>query len=198
MTVIHPDKLDELTRSLLWPLNMFCTVHSRVLPEITPLFEQQMPEPYKQLLAHRHNMTATLEAFYGSTIYIERLSMVPGDEETSREVVLRLATDDRPVEYGASRIFVSSLPPRAVELIAEGKIPLGALLRMCDCKHTVEPSGFFRLRPTPFFADIFPDLDASELYGRRNTLVALNGKPIAEVCEILPPSAESNKIGGNR
>lgn len=197
MTAVYPEDLHALAQSLLWPLNLFCTVHSRVLPQITPLFDQQMPEPYKQLLVHNRNMTATLEAFYGSTIYIECLNTVPGDEETSREVVLRLETDGKPVEYGASRIFVSSLPPKAVELIAEGKIPLGTLLRMCDCKHTVEPSGFFRLRPTTFFANIFPELDGSELYGRRNTLVALNGKPIAEVCEILPPSAENDNIGAN-
>lgn len=186
MTATYPHNLNELTQSLLWPLNLFCTVHSRVLPAITPLFGQQMPEPYKQLLVHKRNMTSTLEAFHGSTIHIERLNVVPGDKETSREVVLRLDTNGKPVEYGASRIFISALPPKALELIDEGKIPLGTLLRTCDCKHTVEPSGFFRLRPTPFFDKIFPDLDGSPLYGRRNTLVGLNGRPIAEVCEILP------------
>lgn len=186
MTAIYPENLHELTESLLWPLNLFCTVHSRVLPQITPLFGQQMPEPYKQLLVHKQNMTSTLEAFHASTIHIERLNVMPGEQETSREVVLRLDTNDKPVEYGASRIFIRSLPPKALELIDEGKIPLGTLLRMCDCKHTVEPSGFFRLRATPFFDNVFRDLDGSPLYGRRNTLVALDGKPIAEVCEILP------------
>lgn len=180
----------ELTQSLLWPLNLFCTVHSRVLPEITPLFDQQVPEPYKQLLVHKRNMTSTLESFHSSTIHIERLNVVPGTEETSREVILRRDRNEKPVEYGASRIFLGSLPPTAVELIDEGKIPLGTLLRICDCKHTVELSGFFRLRPTPFFDNIFPGLDGTALYGRRNTLVALDGKPIAEVCEILPPTNE--------
>lgn len=195
MAAIYPDNLNDLAKSLLWPLNLFCTIHSRVLPEITPLFGQQMPEPYKKLLVHERNMTATLEDYHEGTIYIERLNMVPGDEETSREVVLRLEKNDLPVEYGASRIFLGSLPEKAVELIAEGKIPLGTLLRTCDCRHTVEPSGFFRLRPTPFFDDIFGNWNGTVLYGRRNTLVALNGTPIAEVCEILPPSDGNNDIG---
>lgn len=189
MIAIYPDNLDELRQSLLWPLNLFCTVHSRELPQITPLFDQQMPEPYKQLLVHKSNMTSTLEAYHARTIYIERLNVVRGDEQTTREVVLRLESSNKPVEYGASRIFFDSLPPKAVELIDEGRIPLGTLLRTCECKHTVEPSGFFRLQATPFFGDIFPRMTESTLYGRRNTLVALNGKPIAEVCEILPPLA---------
>lgn len=195
MTTTYPDNLHELTQSLLWPLNLFCTVHSRVLPEITPLFGPQMPGPYKQLLVHKRNMTPTLEEFHSRTIYIERLNNVPGVEETTREVILKLETDDKPVEYGASRIFMKTLPQKAVELIAEGKIPLGTLLKMCDCKHTVEPSGFFRIQPTPFFQKVFPNVDGSTLYGRRNTLIALDGAPLAEVCEILPPTSNNHVTG---
>jgi chorismate-pyruvate lyase len=195
VTSIYPDNLDKLTGSLLWPLNLFCTVHSRVMPQITPLFDQQMPEPYKELLVHERNMTPTLENFHESTIYIERLNEVSSDEQTTREVILRLETDNKPVEYGASRIFLESLPPKAIEQINEGKIPLGTLLRTCDCRHTVELSGFFRLEATTFFSNIFPGKTFSTLYGRRNTLVAPNGKPIAEVCEVLPPLNGNGDIG---
>jgi chorismate-pyruvate lyase len=197
MTFVHPDNMQKLTKSLLWPLNLFCTVYSRDMPQITPLFGQQLPEPYKQLLVHRRNMTLILENFYSSTIHIERLNMVAETEETTREVILKLDTNEKAVEYGASRIFTDLLPQKAVELIDEGKIPLGTVLKTCNCEHTVEPSGFFRIKSTRFFTDVFANINGSQLYGRRNTLVALDGKPIAEVCEILPPADKNNETGVN-
>ena len=197
MTYMKPDNVLELTKSLLWPLNLFCTFYSRDLPQITPLFGQQIPEPYKQLLVHKRNMTPTLETFHDSTIHIERLNTVSEAEETTREVILRLDTNEKAVEYGASRIFTNTLPQKAVEFIDEGKIPLGTVLRMCKCEHTVEPSGFFRIKSTKFFTNIFPDKNGSQLYGRRNTLVALNGKAVAEVCEILPYTDKKNETGAS-
>ncbi len=81
----------------MWPLNLFYAYYKRDMPEITPLFDWHMPEPFKQLLAHERNMTPTLETFYDDSIHIERLNVVPDQEECSREVILRLDGDKRPV-----------------------------------------------------------------------------------------------------
>ena len=191
MTPVYPTNLDELTASLMWPLNLFYAYYKRDMPEITPLFDWHMPEPYKGLLSHERNMTPTLETFYDSAIHIERLNVVPDREECSREVILRLDTNRQPVEYGASRIFLEALPDTARERICEGQIPLGTVLNQCNCRHTVELSGFFKVKPTPFFANVFSSANGTPLYGRRNRLVALDGTPIAEVCEILPQADES-------
>jgi chorismate-pyruvate lyase len=187
MTPIYPDNLDELAASLMWPLNLFYAYYKRDMPEITPLFDWHMPEPYKALLSHERNMTPTLEAFYKSSIHIERLNVVPDLEECSREVILHLDTDKTPVEYGASRIFMNALPTQARDLICQGHVPLGSILNQCECEHTVELSGFFKVKPTSFFTNVFSSTNGTPLYGRRNSLVALDGNPIAEVCEILPP-----------
>jgi chorismate-pyruvate lyase len=192
----HSERIQELSKSLLWPLNLFCAHYSRELPDLTPLFEQHMPEPYKQLLVHKRNMTPTLESYHNGTIHIERINVMPGDEETTREVVLRMDEDEEAVEYGASRVFLRTLPKEAVRLIEEGKIPLGTLLRTCQCRHTAQPSGYFKIRPTPFFAGIFDTTGVSHLFGRRNSLVALDGNTIAEVCEILPPENSSDRLIG--
>jgi chorismate-pyruvate lyase len=182
----HED-IHELTQSLLWPLNLFCAQYGRELPELTPLFEQHMPEPYRELLVHENNMTPTLESYHGGTVYIEPINVLSDAEETTREVILRRETDGKPLEYGACRVFRSTVTPEALFLIDDGRLPLGTILRVCDCEHTVQPSGFFKIRSTPFFADAFDAGQAPYFYGRRNTLVALDGNPIAEVCEILPP-----------
>jgi chorismate-pyruvate lyase len=188
--------LDELTQSLLWPLNLFCAHYGRELPEITPLLEQHIPEPYKTLLAHNRNMTPTLEAYHHGTIHIERLNVFTGEEETTREVILRRDGDDKPLEYGASRVFRETLTPEALFLLDDGRLPLGTILRVCDCVHSVQPSGFFKVRPASFLVSALAAGQAAYLYGRRNTLVAMDDTPIAEVCEILPPENQTRKERG--
>ena len=190
------DSRQDLGQTLLWPLSLFYTRFARQWPEITPLRAQHIPAPYKELLVHERNMTPTLEDFHHSRLHIERMNVLPGPGDTTREVILRTDTDHRPVEYGASRVFLSALTPRALDLINEGELPLGTVLNICDCRHTVEPSGFFKIKPTPFFRRIFGALPNVALYGRRNTLVALNGTPLAEVCEVLPPLNGDARLKG--
>ena len=177
---------DEMTESLLWPLNFFYAQDGRELPELTPLFEEQIPEPYRRLLVHNYNMTPTLENYHSGTIHIEPIHMIKVDEEITREVVLRMDNDEKPVEYSANRIFFPAVTEQARQMIEEAKIPLGTVLRICDCRHTVHPSGFFRIRPTEFMMQVFDMQSKTSLFGRRTTLVGLHGKTIAEVCEILP------------
>jgi chorismate-pyruvate lyase len=198
MPIEDQDNIDDLTQSLLWPLNLFCAQYGREMPEITPLFGQHMPEPYKSLLVHDRNMTPTLEAYHHGTIHIEPINVLTSDEETTREVILRRDGDNKALEYGASRVFRSALSPEALFLIDDGRLPLGTILRVCECEHKVQPSGFFKIRPTAFFISELKAADAPNLYGRRNTLVAMDGTPIAEVCEILPPENTRPRKRGKR
>lgn len=182
-----PENMHTLCESLLWPLNVFYAQYGRELPALTPLFGEHLPEPYRELLVHERNMTPTLEAYHHSPLHIELLHKLLSAEETTREIILRTNDQQKPVEYGASRVFLKQLPPPALELIHAGHLPLGTILNTCNCTHTVEPAGFFKIKPTPFFVEIFGPLTVTSLYGRRNSLVAPDGDPIAEVCEVLPP-----------
>ena len=116
----------------------------------------------------------------------EPIQVRGAEEWTTREVVLRLDRDDSPVEYSALRIFFPAVTVQARRMIEEARIPLGSILRICDCRHTVHPSGFFRIRPTAFMMEVFGMENKTSLFGRRVTLTGLDGKTIAEVCEILP------------
>lgn len=187
MTGALPDNAHTLCESLLWPLNVFYAQYGREMPQITPVFPQQLPDPYRRLLAHNRNMTPTLETYHESRLFVERLHELPGEEETTREIILRTEADARVVEYGASRIFFPGLTQKALHLIEEGHIPLGTVLLSCNCRHTVEPSGFFKIKPTAFFVELLGAPPTVSLYGRRNQLVALDGTILAEVCEVLPP-----------
>lgn len=190
------EEKEALAKSLLWPLNMFYSRDDRELPEMTPLMGHHLPQPQKQLLVHTNNMTPTLETHHGDTIHIEQRNVMPGPMETSREVILHMDGDDKAVEYGASLMFLERLPDEACTLIGEGRMPLGTILQRCGCTHSCEVRGFFKIRPMPFFADVFGVPCKTPLYGRRNSLVAPDGQAIAEVCEILPPVNGAQQEGG--
>lgn len=181
---------ERLAESLLWPLNVFHGRQGRQAPSLTPLFDHQLPAPFRELLAHADDMTPTLEAYHGGAIHIECLHMVSGHGELFREVLLRLDSHDRPVEYGASRVFLRTLPAQAQALLQAGRMPLGTILRVCDCPHRGKVSGFFRLGRTTFLEQALGRACPAFLYGRRNTLMTPDGDAIAEVCEILPPTTE--------
>ncbi|MFC1762577.1 hypothetical protein ACFL6U_10920 [Planctomycetota bacterium] len=193
-----PDNMHMLCESLLWPLNVFYAHYGREMPGITPLFPQHVPEPYKQLLVHKRNMTPTLAAYHDSSLFIERLHEFPANRETTREVILRTETEEKPVEYGASRVFLPGLTDKAIALIEEGRVPLGTVLKICDCRHTVEPSGYFKIKPTAFFKEVLGAVPTISLYGRCNRLVALDGTVLAEVCEVLPPLNGDATIRGDK
>ncbi len=127
-------------------MNAFYTSNGRRIPEITPLTPRAIPQPYHKLLVHDRNMTSTLEAFHAGPVYIDPLNMVQDEEETSREVILRRQSDDRAVEYGASWVFHRHLPAEASKLIREAKVPLGTVLKLCDCLHSVEALRYFKMR----------------------------------------------------
>ena len=185
-----------LAGSMLWPLNLLCTTGGRALPSITPLSANQIPQPYRELLAHENDMTPTLEAFHGERIHLECLHVIADEGEVTREVILRLDGSDKPVEYGASRIFLDQLNADARDLVAEGTLPIGTILSLCSCPHSARPGGFFRAAPVPSFDKAFGVACEVSLYGRRNTLVAPDGNPITEVCEIMPPPERLNRGGG--
>jgi chorismate-pyruvate lyase len=173
------------SENLLWPLNVFYE-RDRQVPEVTPLTGQQVPAPYRDLLVLENDMTPTLEHHYEDTVHVERLNVLNDEQVSTREVILRLDGDDRPVVYGASRVFLDQLHDHARALLDEGRLPVGTILRICEIAHQGQPSGFFRVKPMPLFEEVFAQPCESFLFGRRNTLRSPSGEPIVEVTEILP------------
>src|SRR6266542_3704740 len=63
-----------------------------------------VPEPAKQLLVHRRDMTTTLAEFHGSELRVEIFQVQKRDPLYLREVFLRTITHGRVVEYGVIAI----------------------------------------------------------------------------------------------
>ena len=182
----------------LFPLDEFCAQAGRPAPHTEFIPGDEVPEPYRSLLVHRHDMTPTLEQFYGSDIHLEILSREQWGEAYFRQVVLRLNGSELPVEFGANKISLELFSAALRDLILEERVPLGHLLRVHHIHHTNHPQAFLRVHPDEFICRALGLAEAPVLYGRRNTLRDPQGRPLSEIVEILPPAGviKSSQGGG--
>lgn len=171
----------------VYPLNEFYARAGVALPRFEPISGDEVPEPWRSLLVHDRDMTPTLESHYRDEIHIEVLGRERRGEAYFREVVLRLDGDDRPVEFGANRISLDRLPTVIRRLVLQEQLPFGHILKAHELPHRGAPEAFFRVEADPLMARALRVAPGLVLYGRHNTLRDLEGRPISEVVEILPP-----------
>ncbi len=171
----------------VYPLDEFYAREGLPLPKIERIAADEVPEPYRRLLVHGHDMTPTLQEFHGSMIHLEILRSDPRGDFYFREVMLRLDRDDTPVEFGANKISIELFPPLPRRLILEERLPLGQILKQCEVPHRTAAKAFLRLESDALINRAF-GLDASRtLYGRRATIWDPRQRPLSEIVEILPP-----------
>jgi chorismate-pyruvate lyase len=173
--------------ALLYPLDMFYGQAGTPLPPIDAVDGEQVPEPYRQLLVHGHDMTPTLERFHGERIHLRLLARALEGETLSRQVVLLLNESHRPVEFGAIVIYLQHFPAAAREEVLEGRRPLGTILYDHQIEHQSRPLTFIRVAPDGTMQDALQLSEARALYGRRNVIRNAEGLELADIVEILPP-----------
>ena len=175
---------------LLDPLSEFFAVSSlRVIERESP-DGAPLPEPQRGLLVHDRDMTSTLEAFHGEAIGLEVLGRRLDGDHLLRHVLLHGVESRRIVEYGAIRIALRAFPDDARRAVLDGRAPLGAILASHRLPYESRPRRFFSVLPDPRLCRLLGLADAcDELHGRRNRLFGADGRTLADVVEILPPSA---------
>jgi hypothetical protein len=170
-----------------FPLDSFYARAGLSLPKLEPIDSTQVPEPYRSLLVHNHDMTPTLSAFHARIIHLRVLSREHRDGYYFREVVLLAEGRKQPVEFGAIRIHLAQFAPPARRHILDERVPLGELLRVHAVSHSSRPKAFFRLNADALIAEALQLPGPEMLYGRRNTILDTAQRPLADVVEILPP-----------
>jgi chorismate-pyruvate lyase len=170
-------------------LQRFYVKEGLTLPRLERRPGRAVPSPFRALLVHSSDMTPTLENFYQQPLRLRVLSREIETDSYLREVVLELASDGRPVEYGVIRIRLDHFPPRARRRILEEQLPLGAILREEQVGHISWPQAFFRLEADGHIRAVLRLRKPSRLFGRRNVLLDGSRRLLAEVIEILAPVA---------
>jgi chorismate-pyruvate lyase len=174
------------SEELLDPLDYFYLASGVPVPEATETSGEHIPEPYRSLLVHEHDMTPTLEVAYRQRIHLRLVNRKVDGEVMLRQVVLVLDTDERPVEFGAIRIQLTQLPPEARRLVLEGRLPLGRVLQDFFIGHSSRPAAYFSMHADALIGAALEVPRLQRLYGRRNKLLMPSGEVLAEVVEILP------------
>ena len=169
------------------PLTASCEILGIDPPHIHLVGEDDLPSIYRVLLAHDRDMTSTLERYWGAKLHLRVIEKHLEDHRLTRQVVLVTDTDDRPVEFGAIRIFLDRFGDAPRQEIESCTRPLGTILEHHRIKYTCSPSAFFACPSSEFIERVFGIVDAGDLYGRCNTILNGTDEPLAEVVEILAP-----------
>ena len=146
-----------------------------------------IPQPYRDLLVHDRDMTSTLEAFHGESIHLRVMNRDATSGILFREVVLVTVENTRPVEFGAIRIRLDGFGASAQEMVREGLLPLGTVLKRENVPHRSDPRRYLRVEPDQVVARALGLEGREPLYGRHNLISGRNGRALAEMVEILPP-----------
>ena len=177
---------------LAHPLDEFYAGEGHALPPLTQVEGEAVPEPYRTLLVHQNDMTPTLEAFHRSSVHLDVLGRRRKGDAYFREVILRLDTNNAPVEFGAIKINLGLFAPAAREQILHEHLPLGHILHEYKIPHTSRPRAYLRLASDKLINKVLELNGAQVLYGRRNTLYDPHQRPLAEIVEILPITVPKN------
>ncbi|HWF19697.1 MAG TPA: hypothetical protein VG754_10535 [Verrucomicrobiae bacterium] len=175
--------------SLAHPLDEFYAEEGQPVPPLNQIDGEAVPEPYRTLLVHQNDMTPTLEAFHRSSVHLDVLGRRRKGDAYFREVILRLDSNDQPVEFGAIKINLALFTPEAREYILHEKLPLGHILHQYKIAHASRPRAYLRLASDKLISKVLNLNGAQVLYGRRNTLYDPQQRPLAEIVEILPVAA---------
>ncbi len=177
------EQLGELMRPMA---DTYGLAH-RGLPSIETIGPGDIPRPLRKLLEHENDMTPTLEDFHGRKIILKVLQRRLNGSSLLRQVVLVLGENETPVEFGAIRIYLDRFDESAKREIQHCRRPLGSILEEYHVRHVNRPSAFLRVEPDALIRDALGLEGGVPLYGRCNTILDMNGEPMAEIVELLPP-----------
>lgn len=180
---------DPAFSELLRPLVPLHAAAGHALPSVEVLPGEAIPEPYRTLLVHNRDMTRTLESHHGSTIRLRLLSTRREGDLYRRTVALVSEGDGKTVEFGATEAHLDRIPEPWRAEIVEGRHPLGGILNRSGIPYRSRPSAYFRTRGDAVIRAALGVVGEPWLYGRRNTLSDAEGRPLAEIVEILPPAS---------
>jgi chorismate-pyruvate lyase len=174
--------------NLIYPLSEFYEQAGLSLPSAARADVGDVPEPYRSLLVHEHDMTPTLEDAYRQTIQLRVLQYQFRDNMVLRQVALVVQGSEKPVAFGAIKIHLEHFPAQARHLVLARKQPLGTILRTQRMQHTSHPDAFMRVASDSVINGALHLSGSHQLFGRRNVILDSVRRTLAQVVEILPPS----------
>ncbi len=130
----------------------------------------EMPQPYRDLLAHHHHMTVTMEKFHSTPVDVKVLKAIHDDPFYARKILLTRTGTDEVVMFGLMRFNFDWCNDEIKQLILAGEVPLGRIL----IEHNV-----LRRINTHVLLRIFPNDEMRQCFGLDEATNGADGKPMA-------------------
>lgn len=143
-----------------------------------------MPQPARELLAHDHHMTVTVEKHHGCPVDVKVLDHQQTGDHYSRKILLTRQSDGGVVQYGIVRLDVSVLSPHVRDEILKRETPLGRVLITNDVLREVRLLNLFEIQCGKELAEAFGKNVDDHVYGR-TALIYCDGSPAIELLEIV-------------
>src|SRR5512138_2942355 len=116
---------------------------------------EQVPQPYRQLLAHHEHMTVAVERHHGSPVDVEVIAAKRTGDYYARKIVLHLQSTKKTVLFGIPRLNLRLVDDQVRrEILAENK-PLGRVLIDHNVLREVQLASLYRVTPGPDFCKLF-------------------------------------------
>ena len=170
---------------ILYPLDFAYTQAGVTLPKVKAISHEEIPLPYRSLLAHESDMTLTLEQHFGGRVVLRTLSTFTSGPWYLRRVLLVQEYSGRPVEMGAIRMKLDAFSPRIQAQILRNEVPLGRILRDGGVDYKSRPRTFLAITPNPEMMGVFWMREPRTLYGRQTEIIQ-SGVKIGDIVEVLP------------
>jgi hypothetical protein len=159
---------------------------ARELGRFDEVLISRIPEPYRELLAHTHHMTVTLERFHNGPVDVHVLQKHVTPTHYARKILLTRQSDGRVVLYGIMRINLSLLSPAVQAEIEAEATPLGRILIEHDVLRRIHLMSLWKVEPGSELCQIFGLPTPTDTYGRC-AVIDCNDEPAVELLEIVAP-----------
>jgi chorismate-pyruvate lyase len=170
--------------SILFPLDAAYAQAGVDGPTARRIHSEDIPDPYRALLVHEGNMTATLEHHFHGAVGLQLLSAVHDGSWFLRRVLLVHESSGRPLAMAAVCMRVDGFTELIQAQIRRGEIPLGRILLTGGVEFTSRPRAFLSFTADPEMMERFSMRESRTLYGRQTELFCLASK-IGDVVEVL-------------
>jgi chorismate-pyruvate lyase len=168
-----------------YQLNNFQTLN------INPISASAVVEPYVSLLSHVNYMTQVLSDYMDDCLRLNRLSQIVVDDKLQR--VIKLQTKkNMPVMLAFIEISLAALSSELVDVVLEGKEPLGRLLLQHNIPPNVSCESLYKITSDNFLSRELEVEEGIILYGRNSLVRNTNHQLIANSFEVLSPALLSS------
>lgn len=172
------DELNRLTSMFPDPSPLMLTA------EHTPA--SATPEPYREMLAHDHHMTVTMESYHKSPVDVVVMEESSDGDLYLRKILLVKQGTDFPVQFGLVRFNFQYVTDAVREEILSGSIPLGRVLINHNVLRHIDLGAILRIEAGASLANYLQMDEGQVTYGRLATIFC-NNRPAVDLLEVSRP-----------